>query len=78
MTVNPGYYGSKFINSSISKIKNLRKITKLPIEVDGSINYKTSKIVKKAGANILISGSYIFENNPKVFLIKDILTIYYI
>ncbi len=65
MTVNPGYYGSKFVNSSVEKIKKLRKITKLPIEVDGHIDDKTSKIVKKAGANILISGSYIFENNPK-------------
>lgn len=64
MTVNPGYYGSKFIKSSVKKIKNLKSITKLPIEVDGHINDKTYKIVKKAGANILISGSYIFENSP--------------
>ncbi len=65
MTVKPGFYGSKFIPSSLKKIERLRKITKLPIEVDGHIDDKISSLVKKAGANILISGSFIFNNNPK-------------
>lgn len=65
MTVHPGFYGSRFTKSSLKKIRKLRRMTKLPIEVDGHINDKTSKLVKQAGANILISGSYIFENNPK-------------
>lgn len=65
MTVNPGFYGSRFTSTSLKKIKKLRKLTKLPIEVDGHIDNKTSKLVKKAGASILISGSYIFNNKPK-------------
>ena len=65
MTVHPGFSGGKFIQSSLHKIKKLRKKTKIPIEVDGHIDDKTSKLVKNAGANVLISSTYIFKNNPE-------------
>ena len=64
MTVNPGFGGQKFINSQLEKIKNIKNLIgdrKIEIEVDGGIDDKTSKLVIEAGANVLVSGSYIFK-----------------
>ena len=66
MTVNPGFGGQRFIPEMIQKIKDLREIDKnIDIEVDGGINNETAKLVKEAGANILVAGSYIFSGNYK-------------
>jgi len=66
MSVNPGFGGQKFIPEMIQKIKDLREIDKnIDIEVDGGINDETAKLVKEAGANILVAGSYIFSGNYK-------------
>ena len=66
MSVNPGFGGQKFIPEMIQKIKDLRKINKnIDIGVDGGINDKTAKLVKEAGANVLVAGSYIFSGNYK-------------
>lgn len=72
MTVNPGFGGQSFIESVVPKIERLRKmITEanldVDIQVDGGINDKTSKIVREAGANILVAGSYVYgaENTSK-------------
>ena len=68
MSVNPGFGGQKFIENTLNKIKKLRlKIDqlklKVEIEVDGGINFENSKSIIKAGANILVSGTTIFESN---------------
>ena len=68
MSVNPGFGGQKFIESTLNKIKELRlKIDKLnlkiEIEVDGGINFENSKSIIKAGADILVSGTTIFKSN---------------
>ena len=68
MTVNPGFGGQKFIYSQLKKIENIRnKIIKsgrnIELEVDGGINDKTAKEAINAGADVLVSGSYIF-NSP--------------
>ena len=68
MTVNPGFGGQSFIDSQLKKIENIRKmITEtnkdIDLEVDGGINDKTYKSVISAGANALVSGSYIFKSN---------------
>ena len=65
MSVNPGFGGQSFIESSVPKIARLRKmITEagldVDIQVDGGINDKTSKLVREAGANILVAGSYVY------------------
>ena len=68
MSVNPGFGGQKFINSSIQKIKNIKELVKnfnIDIEVDGGIDNKTATLVKNAGANILVSGSFIFSGENK-------------
>ena len=60
MSVNPGFGGQAFIPGAVSKIRQLRAIFKKDIAVDGGINKQTAKLVKDAGANILVAGSYIF------------------
>ena len=68
MSVNPGFGGQKFINSAtqkIKKIKELVKISNIDIEVDGGIDDKSATLVKNAGANILVSGSFIFSGKNK-------------
>jgi ribulose-phosphate 3-epimerase len=67
MTVNPGFGGQKFISSQLKKIENIRKKIektgkKIELEVDGGINDKTFKLATAAGADVLVSGSYIFSS----------------
>lgn len=66
MTVEPGFGGQSFMPECADKVKIIRdKITELgldiDVQVDGGINAETSVIVKKAGANVLVSGSYLFK-----------------
>ena len=68
MSVYPGFGGQKFIPEVLSKIEELKNIklkenSKFDIEVDGGIDFNNSKLVVKAGANILVSGTTIFKNN---------------
>ena len=68
MTVNPGFGGQKFLYNQLKKIENIRKkIDKIgkniELEVDGGINESTAKQTINAGANVLVSGSYIFSSN---------------
>ena len=68
MSVHPGFGGQKFIPDVLKKIKDIDQIKKqknmnFDIEVDGGINFSNSKLVKEAGANILVSGTTIFKDN---------------
>ncbi|MBR3343492.1 MAG: ribulose-phosphate 3-epimerase [Solobacterium sp.] len=70
MSVEPGFGGQSFMMSAVDKVAALRK--KLDeaglnahIEVDGGINAETGKLVKDAGADVLVAGSYVFKNNIK-------------
>ena len=68
MSVNPGFGGQKFIDTSLDKVKQLRqeinnRKLKVQIEVDGGINFENSMAIKNAGANILVSGNTIFKEN---------------
>ena len=65
MSVEPGKGGQAFMPSALKKIKQLRKIIDKSrlnclIEVDGGINDKTGQKCRKAGADILVAGSYLF------------------
>lgn len=63
MTVEPGFSGQKFMDFCIPKIEYVRKHAKenILIQVDGGINLETQKQAKYAGANVLVSGDYIFK-----------------
>lgn len=65
--VPPGLAGQKFDKKVLEKIKFLRKNYKdVIIEVDGGINLETAKLARKAGADIIVSASYIFRSkDPK-------------
>lgn len=60
MTVEPGFGGQAFMEDMMPKIKNIRKRFNGDIQVDGGINSQTAKKVKKAGANVLVAGTYVF------------------
>lgn len=67
MSVNPGFGGQRFIPSSLEKIKLAKEMIdtfneNLLIQVDGGINAETAPDVLKAGADILVAGSYIFQS----------------
>jgi len=70
MTVNPGFGGQRFIPSMIEKIRDMKsKIVErglnVDIEVDGGINLDNVSEIVKAGANILVAGSFVFSSpNP--------------
>ncbi len=68
MSVHPGFGGQKFIKEVVKKIKDLDKIRiekklKFKIEIDGGINFETSKIAVDAGVDILVSGTTVFKEN---------------
>ena len=65
MSVNPGFGGQSFIETTVPKISRLRKMIddaglNVEIQVDGGINDKTSKLVREAGATVLVAGSYVY------------------
>ncbi len=71
MTVNPGFSGQTFIESTLNKITRLRKeldrrSLKAELEVDGGINIETASRVVKAGATVLVAGAAIFNSRESV------------
>jgi len=65
MSVNPGFSGQKFIPEILPKIENIAKISQKMklnriIAVDGGINKETSRLVKDAGANLIVAGNAFF------------------
>ena len=68
MSVNPGFGGQKFIKDTLEKVKVLRKEIdkkklKTQIEIDGGINFENAIMAKKAGVDIIVSGTTIFKEN---------------
>jgi ribulose-phosphate 3-epimerase len=68
MSVNPGFAGQKFKPEVLKKLKKIKKIImsknlKIDLEIDGGISFQNSMDAKNAGANILVSGSTIFNEN---------------
>ena len=68
MTVQPGFGGQKYMEECTEKIEELKEIIDaegldVDIEVDGGINDETMETVLKAGANLLVAGSYVFNGD---------------
>ena len=68
MSVNPGFAGQKFKPEVLKKLEKIKKIIvsknlKIDLEIDGGISFQNSIDAKNAGANILVSGSTIFNEN---------------
>ena len=77
MTVVPGKGGQKLIPETLEKVKELKRYLEennidIPIEVDGGINSETANLVKDAGAEILVAGSYIINAENYFEAIKSL------
>mgnify|MGYP003834479159 CR=1 FL=1 len=78
MSVNPGFGGQNFIETSYAKIEKLRKMIdekglNTLIEVDGGVNFETAGKLFRAGANVLVSGSFIFQSDDPTKCIRELL-----
>lgn len=73
MTVEPGFGGQSFMESTMPKIEKIRAINKeIDIEVDGGINPETIKIAAKAGANVFVAGSAVFNSPDPLQAINEL------
>ena len=68
MSVNPGFGGQKFIENAIDKVKDAKELieksgSKAIIEVDGGVNLDTGSRLIKAGAQVLVAGSFVFNSD---------------
>ena len=77
MSVNPGYGGQRFIEHSVEKVKELKKLVDRKglstlIEVDGGVNAETGKRLVDAGADVLVAGNYVFKSPDPVETIRQL------
>jgi ribulose-phosphate 3-epimerase len=77
MTVNPGFGGQSFIESSLAKIRQLKKMIDardlaVGIEVDGGVSPETIGAIAAAGANIFVAGSAVFGQNDYARVIAEL------
>jgi ribulose-phosphate 3-epimerase len=66
MSVNPGFGGQSFIPEVLPKIRKVKEMAdsiekELEIEIDGGVNSETAKLCMEAGANVLVAGSAIYN-----------------
>ena len=76
MSVEPGFGGQSFIPTALDKIKYLKNKKekenfKFEIEVDGGINKETSKQCVEAGVEVLVAGTYVYNNQDRKQLIEE-------
>lgn len=83
MSVNPGFGGQKFINSTLDKVREVRaaieeKGLNVNVEIDGGINIENLPSALDAGANVIVAGSAIFSGDAaaNVRKFKDIMNMW--
>lgn len=77
MSVNPGFGGQSFIQGSLEKVRELKilreeKKFNYLIEVDGGVNQHNAPLLKEAGADVLVAGSYVFNSKDPVQTISEL------
>lgn len=77
MSVNPGFGGQKFIEGTIGKVESLREMierknAKALIEIDGGVQAETAPRLVEAGADVLVSGSYVFKAEDPAATIREL------
>ena len=77
MTVEPGFGGQSFLHDQLPKISALRRMIDAvnpacELEVDGGVDGTTAKLVKEAGANVLVAGSAVFGKADRAAAIRAI------
>jgi len=77
MSVNPGFGGQAFIENTIAKIGRLRRLisesgSRALIEIDGGVQAETAPRLVAAGADVLVSGSYVFKSKDPIATIRSL------
>jgi len=77
MSVNPGYGGQQFIESTVRKVTRLREMIEKRnlstlIQVDGGVNLETGRRLVDAGANVLVAGSFVFSSEDPEETIRQL------
>lgn len=77
MSVNPGFGGQKFIEGTIDKLRALREMvdrknSRALIQIDGGVQAETAPRLVEAGADVLVSGSYVFKAAEPIQTIHDL------
>ena len=80
MSVEPGFGGQKFMSNALDKIAYLAAQKKqynysYLIQVDGGINKETAQLCQKAGCEVVVAGTYIFESDDRQGAIKGLLAL---
>ena len=80
MSVNPGFGGQKFIESTYRKVEKTKKLildsgSRALIEIDGGVNAETATLLMKAGADVLVAGNFVFNSKNPIETIKMLKTI---
>ena len=80
MSVNPGFGGQSFIETTYSKVEKLkaliqRKKATTLIEIDGGVTNKNAKQLVDAGADVLVAGSYVFGAEDPIATIQNLKSI---
>jgi ribulose-phosphate 3-epimerase len=77
MSVNPGFGGQKFIEHTYTKVKQLKELilskgASTEIEIDGGVNSGNAKLLKEAGADVLVAGNFVFSASNPMEVIRDL------
>ncbi len=75
MSVEPGFGGQSFISSALDKLRELkaeseRQGLEIELEVDGGITAETARLCARAGATILVSGNFLFNQEDTVSAVE--------
>jgi ribulose-phosphate 3-epimerase len=72
MSVNPGFGGQSFITEMADKVRRIKEMTDLPVQVDGGITEETAPVMVEAGAQVLVAGSAVYKGDPATEMRKII------
>lgn len=77
MSVYPGFGGQKFIPDVLPKLEQARKLIEMTgkdidLEIDGGINKENVRLVKDAGANVIVAGSTVFNEVDRAKIIREL------
>lgn len=65
MSVNPGFGGQSFIPEMAKKVRRIKEMTDVPVQVDGGITTETAPLMVEAGAQVLVAGSAVYKGDPE-------------
>lgn len=80
MSVNPGFGGQLFIENTYQKVRELKNLiqsknTSTKIEIDGGVDSNNAALLKEAGADVLVAGSFVFKSENPTQKIADLKSI---